>query len=358
MYGEEMIWSGNSMIWAPGMNLHRTPFNSRNHEYYSEDPMLTNLIGRAFIEGGIEKGAILAAKHFAFNTQESFREGLCQFMEEQSARELELRGFQALEDAYYINDAENTIGALGIMTSFSRVGVCGVNAHTGVMKNILRGEWGYRGLSSTDMVVAGQFFNPQDSVINNVTFMATSNAENLLNQFWPDYNDKNKVKNDPKLMQALYENMHYYMYAIANSNTLNGMDANSVVTVEKYGWEYAIVAVYWVLFVLSIALVAAAVTCVVMEQKKKKKGECAAESVTTDDGVNAAADAVLDPPNAPCESAPPPDVGGSADAPEPAAPSEPLTGSAPQKSDAPAKKRRTTKKTADKKVEEVSDDQV
>jgi beta-glucosidase len=198
-------------MWAPGMNLHRTPFNSRNHEYYSEDPIITNILGSAFVRGGLEKGAILSAKHFAFNSQESYREGLVQFMEEQSARELELRAYQGLsEDIKYINSSGNEISALGLMSSFSRIGVCGVNAHTGLMKNILRGEWGFKGLISTDMVVGGYFFNPQDSVINNVTFMATSNAENLLNSYWSNYNNKNLVKSDPNMLTALYQNMHYY----------------------------------------------------------------------------------------------------------------------------------------------------
>ena len=243
MYGEDMMWSRNPIIWAPGMNLHRTPFNSRNHEYYSEDPMLTNICGVSFVRGGLKKGALLSSKHFAFNTQESFREGLCQFMEEQSARELELRAFQGLsEDVDYVNSAGNTVNAIGLMSSFSRVGACGVNAHTGLMKNILRGEWGYKGLISTDMVVGGNFFNPQDSIINNVTFMATSNAENLLANFWQDYNNKSKVKNDPALCEALMQNMHYYMYAIANSSALNGYDANSVITEQMFGWQYALIA--------------------------------------------------------------------------------------------------------------------
>ncbi len=267
-YGEEMLWSCNTIAWAPGMNLHRTPFNSRNHEYYSEDPMLTNILGTYFVEGGLEKGAILAAKHFAFNTQESFREGLCQFMEEQSARELELRAFQGLsEDVNFVNSLENSISSLGLMTSFSRIGVAGVNAHTGLMKNILRGEWGYKGLISTDMVVGGRFFNPEDSVVNNVTFMATSNAENLLNNFWPEYNDKNKVKNDPVLCKALSENMHYYMYSIANSNALNGYDSDTVVDNSLYGWQYAIKIIYWVLGAGTIVLAAA---CVVVDIKSRK----------------------------------------------------------------------------------------
>ncbi len=236
-FGEDSLWSNNCIAWAPGMNLHRTPFNSRNHEYYSEDPMLTNICGTAFVRGGVKEGAILSAKHFAFNTQESFREGLTQFMEEQSARELELRAFQGItQDVKYINFKGNEVNALGLMTSFSRIGVCGVNAHTGLMKNILRGEWGFKGLSSTDMVVGGRYFNPQDSIINNVTFMATSNAENLLSNYWPEYNNKNKVKSDANLVNAMYENMHYYMYALANSNALNGYDANTVIVDDQVTW--------------------------------------------------------------------------------------------------------------------------
>lgn len=237
--GEDMLWSRNGMCWSPGMNLHRTPYNSRNHEYYSEDPMLTNILGTHFVRGGLKKGAILAAKHFAFNTQESFREGLCQMMEEQSARELELRGFQGIfEDVNFVNpDSETEHDALGLMSSFSRVGVCGVNAHTGLMKNILRGEWGFKGLSSTDMVVGGRFFNPQDAVVNNVTFLATSNGDNLLQNFWPEYNNKEMVRNDPELVKALSENMHYYMYAIANSNALNGISPGQKLEEEVYWWQ-------------------------------------------------------------------------------------------------------------------------
>lgn len=253
IFGEDGLWSRNTFQWAPGMNLHRTPFNARNHEYYSEDPMLTSICGSQVVHGALTKGMVLAAKHFAFNSQESFREGLCQFMEEQSARELELRGYEMLCDITYVNDAGNEISALGLMSSFSRVGVYGVNSHTGVMKNILRGEWGFNGIISTDMVVGGNFFNPQDSIFNNVTFMATSNPENLLNSYWSDYNDKNKVKNDPELMQAIYDNLHNYMYVIANSNVLNGIGADmSFSESGKEVWEYVLIGGAVLFGVLSV----------------------------------------------------------------------------------------------------------
>ena len=271
MYGEDMIWSGNAMIWAPGMNLHRTPFNSRNHEYYSEDPMLTNLTGAAFIYGGLQKGAILAAKHFAFNTQESYREGLSQFMEEQSARELELRGFEGIvEDAVYVNSAGNEITALGMMTSFSRVGVTGVNAHTGVMKNILRGEWQFKGLSSSDMVVTGEFFTVEDAVVNNVTFMASTGPQSLLSNYWKEYNDQTKVQNDPVMCRALRDNMHYYLYAIANSSALNGIDPDFVVDTGMSWWQPVILAVGGVFGALAAG--GAAMSVFIHFRKEKENG--------------------------------------------------------------------------------------
>ena len=225
-FGDLSLFDHYPILWAPGMNLHRTPFNSRNHEYYSEDPMLTNLIGRAFVSGGLKKGAILSAKHFAFNTQESFREGLSQFMNEQAARELELRGFEGvISDCNVTTPGDTKVNALGLMTSFSRIGCTGVNAHSGLMKGILRGEWGFKGLISTDFVATGKFFNPQDCAVNNVTFMACGNASGLLNSDWVEY--KNKAKDDPNLLKNLKLNMHYYLYAIANSNVLNGYDSTT-----------------------------------------------------------------------------------------------------------------------------------
>ncbi len=273
IYGEDNLWSRNPIMWAPGMNLHRCPFNSRNHEYYSEDPMLTNILGVCFVRGGLEKGSILAAKHFAFNTQESYREGLCQFFEEQSGRELELRAFQGLsEDVDFINTAGNEIQSIGLMSSFSRVGVCGVNAHTGMMKNILRGEWGFKGLISTDMVVDGYFFNPEDSVINNVTFMATSSAQNLLTSYWTEYNDKNKVKSDPNMMEALYENMHYYMYSIANSIALNGIAPGDTIDLnERSWWQDALIYAGIGFGVVTAGLIAFAIVVDVKKSKKPAK---------------------------------------------------------------------------------------
>lgn len=274
-FGELSLWDNCKILWAPGMNLHRTPFNSRNHEYYSEDPMLTNIIGSAFVKGGLKKGAILSAKHFAFNTQETYREGLSQFLNEQCARELELRGYQGLFEDIDVETPRGThVSGLGLMSSFSRLGCTGVNAHTGLMINILRKEWGFKGLISTDFVATGDFFNPQDCVANNVTFMACGNADGLLSSSWSDYNSK--TKNDPFLNEKLKENMHYYLYAIANSSALNGFDSTTK-SVDSASivspWQTGFIAGGWVCLSLSILTIGTYITLVIILPKKAKRKE-------------------------------------------------------------------------------------
>src|SRR5699024_1872579 len=101
------------LIWGVASNIHRTPYNGRNHEYYSEDPMLSNYMSVATVEGALNYGVIIGPKHFAFNDQETQRSGVAPYMTEQKAREGDLRAFQgAFEDA----------GALGGMVTFSRIG--------------------------------------------------------------------------------------------------------------------------------------------------------------------------------------------------------------------------------------------
>ena len=243
-FGEASLWDGSKICWAPGMNLHRLPFNSRNHEYYSEDPMLTNLMGISFVRGGLSKGAILSAKHFAFNVQETCREGLSQLLKEQAGRELELRGFQGIfEDVNFKTPGDNVTNTIGLMSSFSRLGVTAVNAHTGLMVHILREEMGFKGLISTDFVGRGNYFNPQDCAINYVTFMACGSAPTFLKADWAEYN--NKAKNDPDMNRALKKVMKYYLYAVANSNALNGFDADTEVvdsSTQVSAWQTALIA--------------------------------------------------------------------------------------------------------------------
>lgn len=197
--GNYSIWANLPILWIAGTNLHRVPYNARNHEYYSEDPVLTAYQGASCIAAGKEYGAIFGAKHFAFNDTEINREGLSVFMTEQKAREGELRANQAcFEDA----------GALGAMTSFNRVGCTPSNAHYGMMMNILHKEWGFKGLLSQDFIVDAGLSVLKEMVQCGVT-MTVSTGDNDLDEVsakW-DYWTLDNVSKDAVEMQALKDAM-------------------------------------------------------------------------------------------------------------------------------------------------------
>ena len=155
LYGEDALYAKESICIAPGANLHRTPYCARNHEYYSEDPVLTSLMATNFCEAAASKGLVTQVKHYAFNHQELNRSGISTFMTEQAARENELRCFQKVMST-------NATGT--IMTAFNRIGTTYVGAYSGVLEQIARNEWGYKGGYVTDMVNGSMYMNWLDTV--------------------------------------------------------------------------------------------------------------------------------------------------------------------------------------------------
>ena len=211
--------------------------------------MLTNRIGAEQLRGAVEKGSICGPKHMGFNDQELNRQGVACYMTEQKVRETDTRCY---EGALRVNEGNGT----GVMMSFARIGATNVTNSVGYIKNIMRGEWGFKGLISTDYVSGDYYFNPTDCVINNVTFMAYGSYNSANN--WTEYNAAS-VSRDPNMMQALYDNMHYYMYSIANSSALNGYDADTRVTADvKEWWQTMLEAFTGVFAVLGIGGAAAA----------------------------------------------------------------------------------------------------
>lgn len=94
LFGEDGLWSNANSIAAPGLNIHRAPYCSRNPEYYSEDAMLTNLLGQAVCKGGKTQRSYDDAETLYPEHQELNRSGVSTFFTEQAARENELRAFQ------------------------------------------------------------------------------------------------------------------------------------------------------------------------------------------------------------------------------------------------------------------------
>ncbi|MDD6302098.1 MAG: glycoside hydrolase family 3 C-terminal domain-containing protein [Bacillales bacterium] len=228
LIGDHSIWNGGATIWAGGANLHRSPYEGRTHEYFTEDPILSAYALQEMVSGGRERGCLIGPKHFAFNAIEFNRYGLSEYMTEQTARETELRSFQK---AYESGEC------LATMTAFNRIGCSNLNAHEGLMQNILRKEWGYKGLISTDMVNGQNYFLPGECILGGVTMMANGKGAIAdLKTEWVDYEATNIAK-DKLLNEHLHTNMKYQWYSYANSNLLNGLDASTKVINVTPSWQ-------------------------------------------------------------------------------------------------------------------------
>ena len=226
--GNYSLWANTAIWWGVGTNLHRTPYNARNHEYFSEDAVLTAGQGAAIIEAGHEYGVLIAPKHLAFNDTEINRTGIAEFMTEQAARENELRGVQScIEDA----------NALAVMTTYNRVGCVTSNAHTGLLLNILHKEWGFKGLMSEDFIQDPAYTKIHMAVHNGVTMTCNTgdNTMAAVEAVWPYWSVENASQSE-ELLTDLKQAMLYQNYALANSNAMDGMSTST--HIEKLNTWY------------------------------------------------------------------------------------------------------------------------
>ena len=235
LFGEDSLWANASSLFGPGLNNHRATYCSRNHEYYSEDSMLTNILGVAVCKGGKAKGLMMEPKHFALNHQEANRSGTSTFISEQAAREIELRGFQgALEGNY----------AQGVMTAFNRLGAVYSGAHRGLLTGILRNEWGYTGYVVTDMINGAEYMNWRDVTFAGGGGCLTENAYDSSIIGDPNSTDNMKlISKDTVFQQELKKMLKYDLYTFANSNTMNGITSDTRIVRVHPWWENALTGV-------------------------------------------------------------------------------------------------------------------
>ena len=242
--GEYSLWSNLTLLWGAGTNIHRVPYNARNHEYYSEDPILSAYQGAAYVDGGKEYGCIIAPKHFALNDTEVNRSGIATFVTEQKAREIELRATQAI-----IEDAE----ALGVMTTFNRIGCTAGNAHYGLLVNILRNEWGFKGLMSEDFIQDANYSVLKEAVHSGVTMTCNTGEDKMeaLSAKWSYWTIEN-VSKDASMMQDLKNVMLWQNYAIANSNAMDGINETTEIVSVRTWYDNAITATQIIFAVMTI----------------------------------------------------------------------------------------------------------
>ena len=128
-------------LYAPGANIHRTPFSGRNFEYYAEDGLLSGKLAAAMVKGCSSQGVYCYVKHFALNDQESDRLSISVWANEQSMRELYLKPFEL---------AVKEGGTTAIMSSYNYLGNTWAGASYALLTQVLRQEWGFEGMVVTD----------------------------------------------------------------------------------------------------------------------------------------------------------------------------------------------------------------
>lgn len=221
--GNNLPYSG---WYAPGVNIHRSPFGGRNFEYFSEDGVFNGKMAAAEIRGCASQGVYCFVKHFALNEQETHRSsnGSGTWVTEQAMREIYLKPFEI---------AVKEGGTTAIMSSFNRIGTRWTGGDHRLCTQILRNEWGFRGMVITD-------FNTTSYM--NLKQMAYAGGDlNLGNDMTlPDVIQPNWCnQEDTADLAVLRNSVKNILYTVANSNAMNG-------EVDHYApawWKIAVIAV-------------------------------------------------------------------------------------------------------------------
>ncbi|MCX4312941.1 MAG: putative Ig domain-containing protein [Clostridia bacterium] len=222
MGNEGLLGDGNNNMinggYSPGANIHRSPFSGRNFEYCSEDPVVTGYTAGNIVAGGRSKGLIQYVKHFALNDQETYRSAASTWASEQSMREIYLKAFEII-----VKDG----GAIGMMSSFNRLGTTWAGGSYALLTEVLRNEWGFRGCVVTD------YMNGRREVMN-IDQSIRAGGDTMLFSVTNERDFTNQNTNTTK--NAMRKSAHNLCYAIANSNAMNK-------TVDGYNKQPAVVDV-------------------------------------------------------------------------------------------------------------------
>ena len=241
-FGQEALTDGLTGWYAPGMNIHRSPFCGRNLEYFSEDPVLTGKLAASLISGAADQGLVCYMKHFAVNDQETNRENFVNvWADEQTMREVYLKPFEiAVKEATMTINYQDESGematvtmpaALGIMSAQSNIGTRACYGHYGLMTGVLRNEWGFRGIAITDLIFSMDSTQRDQMVragndnwlMMNVAIILQHNATDLTSA---------------TARTAMRNAAHHICYSIANSAAMNGIARGSVKVYATSPWRW------------------------------------------------------------------------------------------------------------------------
>ena len=202
---DEMDTSG---WYGPAMNIHRTAFAGRNFEYYSEDGVLSGRMASNAILGAQEHGVYAYMKHFALNDQEGNRTSMAAtWSNEQAIREIYLKPFEIS-----VKDAD----CHAVMSSFNYIGTRWAGGCKELLKNVLRGEWGFVGFVETDYFGVYGYMTADQGVRNGCDLMLCTTGN--------DFNTVTVLTNSSK--QALREASKNILYTVVNSRAYAAENLN------------------------------------------------------------------------------------------------------------------------------------
>lgn len=141
--GREAAAQGVHVMLGPGINIKRTPLCGRNFEYLSEDPVLSGVLGAAYVRGMQSTGVGATVKHLAANNQENGRHWTSSDVDERTLREVYLSAFERV-----VAEAAPRL----VMSSYNRVNGVHSSQNPWLLTQLLRDEWGYEGAVVSDWI--------------------------------------------------------------------------------------------------------------------------------------------------------------------------------------------------------------
>ena len=144
--GREARALGVGVVLGPGVNIKRSPLCGRNFDYYSEDPLLSGVLGAAFVRGLQAQGVGAAVKHFAANNQETDRMRVSADVDERTLREIYLSAFERV-----VTEARPA----AVMAAYNSVNGVPACENSWLLTDVLRAEWGFEGVVVSDWGAVG-----------------------------------------------------------------------------------------------------------------------------------------------------------------------------------------------------------
>ena len=252
--GEDCLFVGTTQLWAPGADLHRTSFSGRNYEYYSEDSIMSYICAAQQTAAMQAKGVNTAIKHFCANDQETNRSGLSTFMTEQTYRQGPLKGFEG---------AFTKGGTLSTMTSMVRVGCTPMYEDKATLTDVVRGEWGWKGVNITDSAISQQYFGTIESLMAGTdTFNADAGRASQVQSYIVSHRDGDVFNRVIEINKCFY-------YSFVRSNNINGLTADTAVDDFVPWWQPALISIDCVIGVAALAFAAMYVVSMVKRRAAK-----------------------------------------------------------------------------------------